>query len=407
VQERPLDIAQDGGLFPREALLAAVAEADWRDRSAPGAAVVCMALGLGVLALATPILRPLFPAEVAWTASGGGALHLPHLLAGLLARTSLGAERAWYVVAALGAACALPLLFALTRMLAVGPRLALVVALSVATLPASVLGAELPVAYGFGVAASALVLAALLSRIDTRATYGSYVRRCLVAQAIALWVHPESAALAPVTACAFVQRWPGAGAPRRALGLGVCAALALLALGVASGLARASALAALDTKLLELRAPYTLAALALLPTLGLAQLMLRDRGRAREEAHAPGWLLAAVPIALAALVLGQLRAPFGLGTPLAPLAALALANLANRRTDPASATRLLAFVAALSVTTLLVLQLAVRSWDTASVERVRGALAQEAPLPLDDLDAEVHYIVRFRFGRTPWEVLRR
>ena len=34
----PLDIAQDGNLFPREDLLEAVADSDWRDRPVPIAA---------------------------------------------------------------------------------------------------------------------------------------------------------------------------------------------------------------------------------------------------------------------------------------------------------------------------------------------------------------------------------
>jgi hypothetical protein len=407
MQERPLDIANDGGLFPRETLLAAVAEADWRDRSAPGAALVCLALGLALLALATPLLRPSFPVEVAWTASEGGALHLPHLLASLLARTSLGPERAWYVVAALGAGCALPVLVAATRMLAVGPRLALVVALVVATLPGSVIGAQLPVAYGFGVAASALVLAALLSRIDAQATYGAYVRRCLCAQALALWVHPESTVLAPATICALVVRGAGRKGAQRGLHPGVVVALALLALGAASGLVRGARLVALDSVLAELRAPFALAALAILPTLALAQLVLPTRGDAREEASAPGWLRAAVPMALVALAAGQVQPPFALGTPLVPLAALALANLANRRADPASAARLLALVAALSAAVLVALQLALRSWDRAPVDLVRRALTQAAPLAPEELDAEVRYIVRFRFGRPPEDLLPR
>jgi len=411
VQERPLDIANDGGLFPREALLAAVAEADWRDRSAPVVAIVCLSLGLALLALATPILRPLFPVEVAWTTSGGGPLHLPHLLAGLLARTSLGAERAWYVVAALGAACALPMLYALTRMLAIGPRLALVVGLVVATLPASVLGAELPVAYGFGVAASALVLVALMSRIDERATYGAYVRRCLVAATLGLWLHPDSAVFAPVMLGAFVVRGASAGTgarlARRTIDLGVGAGLTLLALGVASAVLRNFRLDALDPALAALRPSVALTALALLPTFALAQLLLHDRSRAQEEERAPAWLRAAVHIALVALAAGQVQPPFALGTPLAPLAALALADLANRRADPANAARLLAVVAGLSAAVLVVLQVTARRWGTAPVERVRRALAQEAPLAPEELDAELHYIVRFRFGRTPGELFRR
>jgi hypothetical protein len=405
MQERPLDIANDAGLFPREALLAAVAEADWRDRSAPALALTSLALGIALLALATPILRPLFPVDVAWTATGGRALHLPHLLAGLSARTSLGPERAWYVVAALGAALALPMLYAVTRALAVGPRLALVVALVVATLPASVLGAELPVPYGFGVAASSLVLAALLSRGDTRADYWSYVRRCLFAHVFALWLHPESAVLAPVTLGALVAR--SAPDVRRSINVGVATILALFALAVGSAIARGFRLEALDEALASLRPGTALTALALLPTYALAQLLVNDRSRADEEERAPGWLRAAVPIALIALAAGHVQLPLALGTPLAPLAALALANLANRRATPASAARLIAVVALLSATVTVALQLAARDWDRSPIERVRRALEQEQHLSPPDLDAEVRYIVRFRFGRSPEELLPR
>lgn len=405
MRERPLDVAADGRLFPRETLLAAVAGADWRDRPVRAAALALFALGLACVALGTPIARPLAAGEVAWTASGGANwLHLPHLLAGGLARAGVATERAWYVVSALGAALSFPALYALARVVGAGGALGLSVALVVASAPVCVAGAQLPTDFGFGVTASAALLAAALARGPKDAVpYGAYVRRCALVQWAALWLHAESA----VFALPLIGAYAAAGRSNatRAFGVGVALSVGALGAGLASVAARTARLDSFDARLAELGPPALWLALATAPlALCAASLLGPFPTRAEEERPAPTWLRASVPFALGALALGAWWTPLSLGTALVPLATLALANAANRCLDPIAAARLLLVVLCASLAGNVAVQTAARRMAEAPFARIHSALSGGPRIPEAELNATLRYLVQFRFARRLAEV---
>ncbi|MEZ6015199.1 MAG: hypothetical protein R3F49_08805 [Planctomycetota bacterium] len=385
-----LDVAQDGGLFPREELLQAVAAADWRDRPAPLLAVTALAVGLGLLALATPIARPLAPVDVAWTAAGGSPwLHLPHALAHALSRgwSGFSVEQAWFAASALGLTLGFLALYGAARALRVGPLLALAAAASAAIAPACFMAAELPRADGFGVAGACLMLIAGLSKSErSPRSYCDFARRCIAAGAFALWLHAATAALALPLACELVARArhlprdTRAGAVTRACGLGAAALALIGALGVWSWVARIGRMEALDGALAALAPSLGARALALWPTAALVALLFVHVERSEEERRTPAWLLGAALAGFAVFVIG------GVAAPLIPLAALALANQANRRANPARAGRDVALAIVAALATQAALQPAVR--------RAQGSIVVPPTRSIED--ARTRYIERFR-----------
>ncbi len=121
-----MDIAQDGNLFPREDILEAVAQSDWRDQPVPAAAWWLTAVGLVTLALGMPALQPLAMQPTASAGAGEGlALHPLHALSAWIGGLGIGIESTWYILSALFWGLSLPLLGGALRVMGIGPRLAL------------------------------------------------------------------------------------------------------------------------------------------------------------------------------------------------------------------------------------------------------------------------------------------
>ena len=105
--ERPLDIAQDGELFPREELLDAVAGADWRDLPVRLVAWLAVAAGAGLALAGFPEQFDLLKGPTSFAASGDGvAAHPLHLLAHAIGRAGVGIEAAFFGLSALGVGAA-------------------------------------------------------------------------------------------------------------------------------------------------------------------------------------------------------------------------------------------------------------------------------------------------------------
>ena len=79
--ERPVDIAQDGHLFPRTEVLEAVAGADWRERAVRPLALLCLAqfstgAGKRVRGGATGLNQPRHHAHLLLEHGAGGGSQL-------------------------------------------------------------------------------------------------------------------------------------------------------------------------------------------------------------------------------------------------------------------------------------------------------------------------------------------
>jgi hypothetical protein len=410
--QRPLDIAQDGGLFPREELLRAVADADWRERSVPPLGLVCLAIGLALCALAAPIHRPWVALDVASTLVHGAPthLHLPGLVARALTGLGLPVESAWLLVAAVGAGAAPLALFALARTLGVGPRLALGAALVAAALPTSTLGAVLPVAHGFGVMAASLVLREALAARPPR----------WLVLGLAAALHPEAACLVPLVLIGRGARvgsgaGEGGGATSplrpspssRSTPLLAAAAAAITAGSLLVAVTRVQRVGAVAPELLDL-GPGGLASLFVLAPAALGALLLfTPRSHPGEEAAAPRALVAAVPVALlavgtSALILGRGWPGLVTGEALTPLALLGLANVSNRCADPGRAARVVLGAAGFAVIASLALQLAARASDqgaaVTALQRTIQARGLEGALQATEVAPLERYLLYVRFG---------
>ncbi|MEM8714119.1 MAG: hypothetical protein AAGG01_24505, partial [Planctomycetota bacterium] len=200
-----MDIAQDGNLFPREDILEAVAQSDWRDQPVHLGAWVLGGLGLSVMALGAPVLEPIAMGATRHAAEGGALWLEPlHALARFVGTSGVGIETAWYWLSALSLGLAFPTLGAALRTLGVGARLAFVVALLAVICPLLWTHGRLPSDFGWGVFGSALALLLVCAPSDPgpmgERGYGMRLGAGLLAATL---LHPGSLALAvPLVAAA-------------------------------------------------------------------------------------------------------------------------------------------------------------------------------------------------------------
>ncbi len=400
VHDRPLDIAQDGDLFPRDRIAEAVADADWRERELPWAALAALALGVTLLVWATPVARPLVAQDVVATLDA--AVRVTEPVGGLarwLSRETRGAEAAWSWIQGAAAGSALVLLVWMARRI-VGPRLALAAGLAAALAPLFVIGARLPCRGWVEGALAAWLLGRALGA-DRAAGARPLLGPSLVV--VSAWAASslQVAALAAVLLALGPAHLRAERGPRGAL-----AFLALAAV-VATIVRRALAVQTFDPVLAQLTPGTALLALGVAPSLALSLALFARGSRAAEEAPAPLWLRAA---ACAVVAVTALSAALGLpwtGTALVPLAALGLANLANRRTDPRAALGLVVGAAVTALAASAVLELALWRWDRSRVAALSSALQGGERLAPEALDAEARYLLRVRFGAQPADVLAR
>lgn len=193
-----MDIAQDGNLFPREDILEAVAQSDWRDQPVPAGAWCLTAVGLVVIALGMPVLAPLAMEPTTFAAAEPRPWLNPlHGLAALGGRLGIGIESTWYLISALCLGASLPLLGGALRILGIGPRLALVTGFLTMLSPVVLLHGRLPSDFTAGVLGSCLALAFAFAPSDTGAA-GSrgYGVRLGLALLVAVLFHPLNGLLA-------------------------------------------------------------------------------------------------------------------------------------------------------------------------------------------------------------------
>ncbi len=273
--ERPLDIAQDGELFPREELLDAVAGADWRDLPVRLVAWLAVALG-GALALAgLPEQFDLLEGPTTVAASGDGlAAHPLHLVARAIGGAGIGIEAALFGLSALGVGAAFLAVGAALRAFGIGGRTAFATALLTCGSLAVISSGRLPSTYSFGVAASALLMAAIAAPSDGAAR--GYGTRVALAWLLASWVSPAAALLLPACALAITGR----AGEERAAGLAPLWIAALVALPVA-----ALACGAAGAHEVQLAGARHFGGL-----LGLMAVALSATRRDPEESAAPRWL---------------------------------------------------------------------------------------------------------------------
>lgn len=273
--ERPLDIAQDGELFPREELLDAVAGADWRDLPVRIVAWLAVAAG-GALALAGfPEQFDLLQGPTSFAASNEGlAAHPLHLVARVIGRAGVGIEATMFGLSALGVGAAFLAVGAALRAFGMGGRTAFATALLACGSLALISQGRLPSTYSWGVAASALLLAAIAAPSDGAAR--GYGTRVALAWLLATWVSPATALLLPACALAITER----AGKERAAGLAPLWIAALVALPVAALACRAA-----GTNEFQFAGIGHLGGL-----LGLIAVGLSASGRDPEESGAPRWL---------------------------------------------------------------------------------------------------------------------
>lgn len=232
-----MDIAQDGNLFPREDILEAVAQSDWRDQAVPMGAWALTALGLTLLALGTPTLAPLAMEPTEFAAAGDRLwAHPLHGLSGILGRAGLGIESAWYLISALLLGLSLPALGWALRVVGIGPRLALVVSLVSLLTPITLGHGQLPSDFTAGVFGACLVLGLTCAPSDPgEAGSRGYGIRLGVSLAIASALHSMNAALAPALLLAAHKRGGLRASAPVLVGSALAAIMAMDALRASAG----------------------------------------------------------------------------------------------------------------------------------------------------------------------------
>ena len=402
MNDRSLDIAQDGGLFPRDRIAEAVADADWRERNVPGAALFMLALGVTLLAWATPVRQPLLAHDVVGALAANARASDPSwAVARWLSGPSGGPEAAWSWINGGAAGLLLALLVWLNARI-VGRRLALAAALAVAAAPLFLIGARLPCRALVEGAAAAWLLGRAFE-CSGAARSGRALRSNIGAGAAvaAAWVAGslEVAALAGVLLAVGPPGLRAERSPRGALAFGALVAV------VWTIWRRNAAVLAFDPVLATLAPPAAAFAAACAPSALLALTLFLRGSRTTEEAPAPLWLRSATAAVLIALGSGWSLGLPPTGAALLPLASLGLANLANRRTDPGAALGLVALAAVAALLTSSGLEVALRRWDRSAVTELSIALDGGALLAAQKLDAEARYLLRVRFRAQPEDVL--
>ena len=346
------DPAQDGNLFPREDLLEAVAQSDWRDRAVPMLAWVVLALGAAALFAGLPLERVVYwpETEAAAALEGLDWLHSPALfLAKVLGQSAgIGIETALFLIGALGTGVAFAAVGLALRAFGFRGRLNFACALTVLFAPIIATMGRLPSLATLELAASALLLVACAAPFDAgqRGARGfvfrvgvAFVLAALTSRTLSLLAIPASIALA--TRLDHGRRKNLVfGLPFLALGLAVsvCAAYGLgQGLPVSTKAARGVA-----SSWMIFSAPGR-AVTGLEPWLGTGLLAIAwplSSLRAPEELGAPRWLHVWVALGLVAGIIDV-----GTSNVALPALAVFLANALARRARPDGAQRLvLAFV---------------------------------------------------------------
>jgi len=384
------DRAQDGNLFPREDLLEAVAQSDWRDVPVPFAAWALLALGAIALCLGLPIEDTLAPATTELAARLEGApLHdapLLHAVGALGRAAGVGIEAALFGYSALGAGLAIACVGLCLRAFGFRGRLALLVAILAGLTPAVAVAGRLPTLSTMDVAQVSLLLAACAAPHDPgrRGALG-YALRVSAAFLVGVLIAPDSAGLwLVVPLLAGVAHVAGEVRPRyfwTVLALGVLASF----LGTARVAAGPGALFA-DAH----RTPLGLA-------LGAGALVVAwplSRVRDQEEAGAPAYLHASVvvPAALTLLTFGTLAAAV-------PALAVFTANVLARRARPDGATRWAAGLLVAQVAALVLAHAALQRTDV-DLEALRPAPRPGDLVVVDDgeLYGDLALLLRRRVG---------
>ena len=273
--ERPIDIAQDGELFPREELLDAVAGADWRDLPVRLVAWLAVAAGATLALAGFPEQFDLLKGPTSFAAIGDGlAVHPLHLVARAIGGAGVGIEAAFFGLSALGIGAAFLAVGAALRAFGMGGRTAFATALLTCGSLAVISSGRLPSTYSFGVATSALLMAAIAAPSDGAAR--GYGTRVALAWLLASWISPAAALLLPACALAVTAR----AGEERAAGLAPLWIAALIALPVAAIACRAAG--AHEVQFAGARHFGGL--------LGLMAVALSSTRRDPEESAAPRWL---------------------------------------------------------------------------------------------------------------------
>ncbi|MEM9383197.1 MAG: hypothetical protein AAGB93_24830, partial [Planctomycetota bacterium] len=341
----PIDVAQDGNLFPREDLLEAVASSDWRDQPVPVAAWAIAALGVAALAAGLPVATTVLTGPTELAASSPSAIFRPvHALAESLGRAGLGIEAAFFLLAAVGHGLCLPALGLALRAAGFGGRLAFVAALGAAAAPLLVLHGRLPSDAPYLALGSILLFLAVAAPADD----GSVGRRGKALRA----------ALTALLALAL-----GATAATGAL-FGRPGDVALFDVALAGG------------------ALWIVAPLAWM--------------REDEESPPPRWLLAWTALALAFGLAGLPGAHVALAA-LAPLAAL-FANVLARRARPDGALRLALAAVAIQVACAAAAIALLPASTTSFAATSAGATRPGDVVLVEDDDSTVAFLLRRRLG---------
>ncbi len=380
-----MDIAQDGNLFPREDILEAVAQSDWRDQAVPMGAWGLTALGLSVLALGTPTLAPLAMEPTEFAAAGERLwAHPLHGLARVLGRAGLGIESAWYLISALFLGLSLPALGGALRVLGIGARLALVVSLVTLLAPITLAHGQLPSDFTAGVFGASIVLGLCCAPSDPgHAGSRGYGVRLGVSLLVATMLHPLNAALIPALVLAARSR----GGAR-----------ALAPLLVASALAAALGIDVLRTSAGPVFPPMLGA--SLLAFGGLFVLSGLAWSVEKEESPPPLWLTVQwVSAGVLSVVMAYLGGPMlpMLGVASAALAGAVLARFAR----PDNAFRALGVALVAQLILLGALNLWQPSMGTAGLSKAQPSLFQSGDTVYaadSELGSPAAYIIRRRFG---------
>jgi len=345
LKSEPLDIANDGNLFPREDLLEAVARSDWRDREVPAVAWLLTGAGISLLAAGTPIAEVLIRSTTEFAAESAGPLAPFHAALAAIGRGGIGIEAAAFLASAIALGATLPAIGVALKAVGFGGRVAFVSALIAVMSPLLLMHGRLPSDGPVVALGSALLLAAVAAPHDggRSGRTGYLIRLSLVAASL----------------------------------LAVC------------GLSRASA--ALGDEAIFGRWID-------LALLGGAALLVVPLGWLRQEEEEPpplwlvGWLAASVTLALVAGAQA--------GAALVPALAVLVANALSRRARPDGALRWAAMLA-IAQAALSVFAVRLAPPDTTFFAAASsGEVEAGDVLVVEDLDSNEAYLLRRRLGVT-------
>ncbi|QDV04952.1 hypothetical protein Poly30_04470 [Planctomycetes bacterium Poly30] len=379
-----MDIAQDGNLFPREDILEAVAQSDWRDQPVPAAAWWITSIGLAVLAFGTPVLAPLAMEPTTFAAARDRlAVHPLHALAGWIGGLGIGIESAWYLLSALGFGLSLPVLGVALRWLGIGPRLALVTALVSLFTPIAVLHGRLPSDFTAGVLGSSVVLAMAFAPSDPgRAGNRGYGIRLALAFLIAVLLHPFNLAL--IVPLLFAARARG----------GITAMLPVIGAGFLAAITAPDLMAASAGQVLRRTDALLGFGGLIVPT------VLAWRG-SREEEPPPTWLGVWWGVALAVSIFSSVSGKGPASPMLLPAYAALVAGALARFARPDNAFRVAGALAVLHAALIAALPWLQTPTDSMGLAAARPALFEEGDhvrlTPAQDATTAA-YLLRRRFG---------